>query len=99
MYKHLMNQKFDLKRTDGTDENGKPDIIEEKKDVPCRITYKNKLIISSTGQQQTSEGNILTCQEVCVGDLVTVNKKDYEVIAANPLYDFDNMLQGYQVYF
>lgn len=98
MYKHLMNQKFDLKRTDGTDENGMPEVI-EKKEVSCKITYKNKLIISSTGQQQTTEGNILTCEVVCVGDLITINKKDYTIIAANPLYDFDNVLQAYQAYF
>lgn len=98
-YSHLMNQKFDLKRTAGTDEYDMPKIEEDLKEIPCRITYKNKLIISSTGEQRTSEGNIITDKEVKLNDLIHLNGTDYKVIAANPLYDFDNQLQGYQAYF
>lgn len=39
-YSHLMNQKFDLKRTAGTDEYDMPKIEEDLKEIPCRITYK-----------------------------------------------------------
>jgi len=99
MYSHLMVQTFDLKRTDGTDEYGQPNVVEEKKNVPCRITFKLKLIVSSNGQQQTSEGNILTNEKVCIGDLITLYEREYKVISVNPLYDFDNQLQGYQAYF
>lgn len=98
-YSHLYTQKFDLKRTDGTDEYSMPKVIEEEKNILCSITYKNKLIIASNGEQRTSEGNILTDREVKVGDLIHLNGTDYKVIAANPLYDFDNNLQGYQAYF
>lgn len=98
-YSHLYTQKFNLKRTDGTDEYSMPKVIEEEKNIPCCITYKNKLIVASNGEQRTSEGNIITDKEVKVNDLIHLNGTDYKVISANPLYDFDNNLQGYQAYF
>ena len=98
-YSHLYTQKFNLKRTDGTDEYSMPKVIKEEKNIPCRITYKNKLIVASNGEQKTSEGNIITDKEVKVNDLIHLNGTDYKVISANPLYDFDNNLQGYQAYF
>lgn len=99
MFKHMMNRTFTLKVVDGTDENGKPDVIETKENQPCIITYKHKLIISATGQQQTSEGKVLTMQKIKVGDLVVIDGKEATVISANPVFDFDNRLQGYCAYF
>lgn len=99
MFKQFMNQTFTLKVTDGTDENGKPEVIETKENIACRIVFKNKLIISSNGQQRTSEGSILSSIAAKVGDLVHINNNDYEVISAAPMYDFENNLQGYKIYF
>lgn len=77
----------------------KPCVAETKENLPCRIQRKNKLIISGNGQQKTSEGSVLTMQEAKVGDLITLNNKDYSIIAVSPMYDFDNILQGYLLYF
>lgn len=55
----------------------KPCVAETKENLPCRIQRKNKLIISGNGQQKTSEGSVLTMQEAKVGDLITLNNKDY----------------------
>lgn len=99
MFKHFLNQLFTLKIIDGTDEYCKPCVAETKENLPCRIQWKNKLIISGNGQQKTSEGSVLTMQEAKVGDLITLNNKDYSIIAVSPMYDFDNILQGYLLYF
>ena len=99
MFKQFMNQKFTLKIIDGTDADGMPEVIETKENIACRIQYKNKLIISATGQQITSEGSILSMQSAKPGDLVQANGTDYTVISCQPMYDFDNVLQGYLIYF
>lgn len=98
MYKHMMNRKFTLKVIDGTDENGMPEVVEEKENIPCMITYKQKLLISATGQQQTSQGKVLSMQEAKVGDQVVIDGTSFTVISANPVIDFDNKLQGYCAY-
>ena len=99
MFKQLMNQTFTLKITDGTDENGLPEVVETKENIACRIVWKNKLIISSNGQQKTSEGSILSSIAAKAGDLVHINNKDYTIISAAPMFDFENKLQGYKIYF
>lgn len=99
MFKHFMNQTFTLKIIDGTDEYSQPNVAETKENLPCRIQWKNKLIISGNGQQKTSEGSVLTMQAAKVGDLITLEEKDYSIIAVSPMYDFDNVMQGYLLYF
>ena len=99
MFSHMMNQKFTLKIVDGTDENGMPYIAETKSNISCRKTYKNKLIISSTGQQITSEGSIFSYEPSKVGDIVVVDGNEHTVITSAPVYDFENNLQGYKLYF
>lgn len=99
MYSHLFVNKIDIKRLDGTDENGMPDVIEEKKEVPCKVWFKTKLIINSIGQQQTSEGGLITSEEICIGDLISFNQRQFKAIAVSPLYDFGGQLQAYSVLF
>lgn len=99
MFKQFMNQTYTLKITDGTDENGMPEVVETKENIACRIVWKNKLIISSNGQQKTSEGSILSSEKAKAGDLVHINNTDYTIISAAPMYDFENKLQGYKIYF
>lgn len=98
-YTHLLKQQLTLCKIDGTDEYSMPNIVETIENVPCCITYKNKLIIARNGEQITSEGNILTEKEIKAGDLIKLNETDYKIISVNPLYDFDNNLQGYKAYF
>jgi len=50
MFKHFMNQTFTLKIIDGTDEYSQTNVAETKEKLPCRIQWKNKLIISGNGQ-------------------------------------------------
>lgn len=99
MFKHFLNQNCTIKIIDGTDENSMPNVSEIKENLPCRIEWKNKLIISGNGQQQTSEGSVLTVQKAKVGDLVVIDEIDHSIIAISPMYDFDNVLQGYLLYF
>lgn len=99
MFKHFMNQTFTLKVIDGTDEYSQPNIAETKENLPCRIQWKNKLIISGNGQQITSEGSVMTMENAKVGDVIELEEKDHSIIAVSPMYDFDNSLQGYLLYF
>lgn len=99
MFKHFMNQTFTLKIIDGTDEYSQPNVAETKENLPCRIQWKNKLIISGNGQQRTSEGSVLTMQAAKVSDVVVIEETDHSIIAVSPMYDFENILQGYLLYF
>ena len=99
MFKQFMNQSFTLKVVDGTDETGMPNITETKENIACRISYKQKLILSATGQQITSEGSILTSETAKAGDIVVISDEEKAVISSAPMYDFSNTLQGYKIYF
>lgn len=99
MYKHLLTQRINIQRIDGTDENGMPAIIEEKSNVPCKIWFKNKIIINSIGQQQTSEGGLIIQKEIYIGDVILFNNRQFTALSVSPLYDFEGKLQAYSVLF
>ena len=99
IYTHLYTQKFTLKRVNGTDENSEPNIVETLVDEPCKVEFKNRLILNAQGAQVSSQSKLFTDSEVSVEDIVNYNGKDYTVIQANPLYDLDGITQAYQVYF
>ena len=90
-YTDLLNQTITLKVTNGTDENSNPVITQTLSNVPCRIEYKNRLIINAQSQQVTSGAKIfIEKEDIKICDIVTVEGKDYEVLEASPVYDFDN---------
>lgn len=91
-YSHLLKQKITLKITNGTDENSAPIISETKTDVPCKIEYKNRLIVNAQSKEITSGAKIFLEEEtIKIGDIVTVNSKDYPILQAGPKYDFDGV--------
>ena len=90
LYSDILNQSLTLKVTNGTDENSNPIISSTKSKVPCRIEFKNRLIINAQSKEITSNARVfLEVESVKVDDIVTINGKDYTVLQVSPAYTFD----------
>lgn len=92
MYSHLLKQTLTLKVTNGTDENSAPVITSTTANVPCKIDYRNRLIVNSQSKEITSGAKILLeVETIKIDDIVTIGTKDYPVLQASPKYDLDGV--------
>lgn len=98
MFSHLYTQKAILKVVEGTDCYGVPQIKEERT-IPCRIEFKNKLVLGQNGREVTSCGQLFTDYEVKIGDVLTIDNVDYTVEQAYWSVGLDGEYSLNQVYF
>lgn len=98
MFSHLYKQKAILKVVEGRDSYGVPK-IKEVRTIPCRIEFKNTIIIGQSGQETTSCGQLFTNSAVNTGDLITIDNVDYTVEQAYNAVGLDGEFSLFQVYF
>ena len=98
MFSHLYRQKAILKVIGGRDCYGVPE-IKEVRTIPCRIEFKNTIVIGQTGHEVSSCGQLFTDFDVKVGDIVTIENVDYTVEQACFSVGLDGEYSVNQVYF
>ena len=84
-FTHLLNNTAVLKTVDGTDENGKPNIIAID-EIDCKIEYKKALTVNSAGEEMTSSGRLFTESVIKEGDIIETAKREFKVISVTPNY-------------
>ena len=90
-YTNLLNNTAVLKTTNGTDLNGRPNII-ALDEIDCKIEFKKAITTSSTGDEVTSSGKLYTESVVKTGDIIEIKDKEYKVVNVNPYYPIDSAL-------
>ncbi len=51
------------------------------KDIDCRVSVKNRLVLNKEGQEVTSTAQVTTLDPVSIGDRITVRGQSFIVIA------------------
>ena len=91
-YTNLLKDTAVLKTVDGTDENGRPNIV-ALEEIDCKIEFKN-------GEETTSSGRLYTEAAAKTGDILELKTKEYKVTNVNPYYPIDSsMFVINEVYF
>ena len=90
-YTNLLKDTAVLKTVDGTDENGRPNII-ALDEIDCKIEFKNSVSIGSNGEEITSSGRLYTESAAKTGDIIELKDKEYKVTNVNPYYPIDSSL-------
>ena len=75
-YTNLLKDTAVLKTVDGTDENGRPNII-ALDEIDCKIEFKNSVSIGSNGEEITSSGRLYTESAAKTGDIIELKDKEY----------------------
>ncbi len=84
-YSNMLTDTAVLKTVDGTDENGRPNII-ALDEIDCKIEFKNALTVNSYGQEITSSGRLFTESVVKVDDIIETKSKAFKVVNVTPYY-------------
>lgn len=66
--------------------------------VPCRVSMKNRLILSATGSEVTSTALVTTLAPVEIGDKLTVHGRDYIVLDVRMPATFGGQIQRRKAY-
>lgn len=90
-YTNMLKDTAVLKTVEGTDENGRPNIV-SLEEIDCKIEFKNSVSISSSGEEVTSAGKLYTETAVNTGDIIELKNEEYKVTAVNPYYPIDSSL-------
>lgn len=88
-----LNESIVRKPKTGTNFNGKPN-LGEPQTILARTYRKNEIIKDNTGKEVVSNTRLYTKSEVKVGDYITIDGRDIEVIAVAP----QNDLGGTELY-
>lgn len=84
----FLNESIVWKPKTGTSFNGMP-TLGEPETILARTYRKNEIIKDNMGKEVVSNARIYTKSEVKVGDYITIDSKDTEVIAVAPQPDLD----------
>ncbi len=84
-YTNMLTDTAVLKTVDGTDANGRPNII-ALEEIDCKIEFKNALTVNSYGQEITSSGRLFTESVVKVDDIIETKSKAFKVVNVTPYY-------------
>lgn len=98
-YTNMLTQRAVLKTVDGTDSDGRPNII-ALDEIDCRIEFKNSLTTGAQGQELVSSGRLYTEAVVKVDDILEIKDKEFIVVNVSPYYPLsDNICAINEVYF
>ncbi len=98
-YTNLLKDTAVLKTVDGTDENGRPNIV-ALEEIDCKIEFKNSITTGANGEETTSSGRLYTEAAAKTGDILELKTKEYKVTNVNPYYPIDSsMFVINEVYF
>lgn len=97
MLKHLMNDVAVLKSIQNTDEYDIPTITEIKK-IKCRIEFAVESEQKSISVNRNKPARMYCYEEVNVGDIISFNSENYEVIQVNTYKDLDGNNSLREVY-
>ena len=98
-YTNLLKDTAVLKTVDGTDENGRPNIV-ALEEIDCKIDFKNSITTGANGEEATSSGRLYTEAAAKTGDILELKTKEYKVTNVNPYYPIDSsMFVINEVYF
>ncbi len=88
-YTNLLSDTAVLKTVDGTDSDGKPNII-ALDEIDCKIEFKNALTVNSQGQEIASSGRLYTESVVKIDDILELKEGVFKVVNVNPYYPIDS---------
>ncbi len=90
-YTNLLKDTAVLKTVNGTDKDGRPNII-ALDEIDCKIEMKHSITTSPTGEELSSAGRLYTEATVKTGDIIELKNKAYKVLNVNPYYPIDSSL-------
>lgn len=98
-YTNMLTQRAVLKTVNGTDTDGRPNII-ALDEIDCRIEFKNSLTVGAQGQELVSSGRLYTEAVVKVDDILEIKDKEFKAVNVSPYYPLsDNICAINEVYF
>lgn len=97
MLKHLMNDVAVLKSVQNADEYDIPTIT-ELKSIKCRIEFAVKSEQTSISINRNKPARMYCYDEVNVGDIISYNFENFEVIQVNVYKDLDGNNSLREVY-
>lgn len=98
-YTNLLKDIAVLKTVNGSDENGRPNII-ALDEIDCKIEFKHAITVSSKGKEQVSAGRLFTESVVKIDDILEIKNKEFKVINVTPYYPLsDTLCAVNEVYF
>lgn len=84
-YKNLLVETAVLKTVDGTDNNGRPNII-ALDEIDCKIEFKNTVVKNKAGEEQVAAGRLFTEATLKTNDIVEIKDKEFHIISVQPYY-------------
>lgn len=74
-----------LKTVNGTDENGRPNII-ALDEINCKIEMKKAITVTSLGQEKICSGRLFTEAILKPDDILEIKNNEFKVIEVTPYY-------------
>jgi len=74
-----LNQTVSWERKTGMNAYGESTFAEPK-DIACRVSVKNRLVLNKEGQEVTSTAQVTTLEPVLIGDRITIGEDKFIVI-------------------
>lgn len=90
-YTNMLTQKAVLKTVDGTDSNGRPNII-ALDEIDCKIEFKKMSASGKYGQETVSVGRLFTESVVKIDDILEIKDKTFKVVSVSPYYPISGSL-------
>ena len=98
-YSSMLTDTAVLKTVNGSDANGRPNII-ALDEIDCKIEFKNSISIKNNSEENTPSGRLFTEAVVKTADILEIKNKEFKVIKVNPYYPLDSCLLAInEVYF
>lgn len=90
-YTNLLTETAVLKTVNGSDNNGRPNII-ALDEIDCKIEFKNALVKNKSGTEIISSGRLFTESTVKIDDIIEIKDKEFHVVSVSPYYPIDSSI-------
>lgn len=92
-----MNQTVIWKRRIGTTNYGQ-DQYASSEPIRCRVSLKRRLVVSDQGEEIASGALVTTLDPVDMGDIITIDGRNYNVLEVQRPVDLDGVETRRKVY-
>lgn len=91
MLKHLLNENAVVKSVQNVDSYDVP-TISDMKNIKCKFEYAVKSDFSAQNSLKNKPARMFCVEEIKIGDIVSFNSENYNVIQVNEYKDLDGKI-------
>ena len=84
-YRNLLVETAVLKTVNGTDNNGRPNII-ALDEIDCKIEFKNTIVKTKSGEEIVVSGRLFTEATIKPNDIIEIKDKEFHILSVQPYY-------------